>query len=235
MVVSNIAEPVMNNPVSVGSKWNMGPIYVPMNLRRICEQTQTNGVNWSIAPSFIVKAARAIQMIEVSRVLLTPEELHITDLKVGPEVASRVPICIFGVLWSQLVVCQPVQHIVVGQISGVCGKELLRLWPESWDTLGSVEKVDGETVCDVAVFYESEHIVVNVTEELNLGLDTPIVTVVLKGRVLIEQATVPAAHLMVGYLVAILNALLLQHLGGLAEEVHVDPIGDIPVFLRYLL
>lgn len=173
-------------------------------------------------------------MIEVSRILFSPEKLHITDLKVGPEVASRVSICSISVLWSQLVVRQPVQHIVVGQISRVRGKELLRLWPESGDTLGSVEKVDGETVCYVAVLYESEDIIINVTEKLNLGLDTPVVTVVLKGRVLIEEAAVPAAHLMVGDLIAILNALLLQHLGGFAEEVHVDPIGDIPVFLRYL-
>ena len=205
-----------------------------MNLRRICEQTQTNRVHGSIAPSFIVKATRAIQMIEISRILFSPEEFHVTDFEVGPEVASGVSICSIRVLWSQLVVRQPVQHIVVGQISGVRGKELLRLWPESWDTLGSVEKVDGETVCDVAVLDESEHIIIYVTEKLDLRLDAPVVTVVLEGWVLIEQTTVPAAHLMVGYLVAILNALLLQHLGGFAEEVHVDPIGDIPVFLRYL-
>ena len=46
----------------------------------------------------------------------------------------------------------------------------------------------------------------------------------------VEEAAVPAAHLVVGYHGAVLDVLLFEHAGGFVEEVAVDPGGDRPVF-----
>jgi hypothetical protein len=202
-----------------------------MNLGCVREETNTNRVYRSIAPSLVEETTRPIQMVEVSRILLAPEELHISDFEVGPEMAGRITISSLGVLRAKLVICEPVHHIVVRNIGGICGKELLGLGPKRWDTLRSVEKIDGETVCDIVVGHVTENVVVHVTEELDLGLDSPVVTVFGESGVLVEQATIPAAHLVVGDLVTILDILLLQDLRRLLEEIPINPLGDIPVLL----
>ena len=210
-------------------------VNIPMDLGRIREKTNTKRMHRSIAPSLVEEATRPVQIIKVSGVLLASEELHISDFKVGPEMTGRITICSLGVLGAELVIGDPIHHVVVRKIGGVCGEELLGLGPESWDTLRGVKEVDRETVRDVVVGHVAEDIVVNITEELDLRLDTPVVTVFGESRMLVEQATVPAAHLMVGHLVAVLYVLLLQDLRGLFEEVPVDPFGNVPVLLRYLL
>lgn len=114
-------------------------------------------------------------------------------------------------------------------------KELLRLGPKRRDTLGSVKQIDRKTVCLVVVLHVAKHVVVDVTEELNLGFNAPVVAGVLEGWVLVEHATVPATHLVVGQLFAVLDALLLQHRRRLFDDIIVDPFGHIPVFLWYQL
>ena len=44
-----------------------------------------------------------------------------------------------------------------------------------------------------------------------------------------EEAAVPAAHLVVGDLVRVLDVVLLQDLDRLLEEIHVDPVWSGPV------
>lgn len=174
-------------------------------------------------------------MIEVSRVLLTAEEVHITNLEVRPEMARRVAVGIPGMFRSKLVIRQPIHHVVVRHVGRVGRKELLRLGPQIRDTLRGIEEVDGEAIGDVVVGNVVEDIVIDVTEELDLGLNAPVVAVLLEDGMAVKHATVPATHLVVRDLVAVLDVLLLQNFGGLLEEIHVDPIGDAPVFLGYLL
>lgn len=49
---------------------------------------------------------------------------------------------------------------------------------------------------------------------------------------LVEHAAVPAAHLVVGDLISVLETLLFQELCGFFEEVHVDILRDVPVLFR---
>lgn len=78
----------------------------------------------------------------------------------------------------------------------------------------------------------SEDIVVNVAEEMNLGLDSPVVPCVLERRVLIEEATVPSTHLVVGDHLGVLHTLLLQELGRFIVVLSIDPGGGVPMFVR---
>ena len=46
--------------------------------------------------------------------------------------------------------------------------------------------------------YEGEWIVGYVAEEVDVRFDSPVISIVLQGRMLKEKATVPAAHVAVG-------------------------------------
>jgi hypothetical protein len=175
-----------------------------MNLVLILEQSQTNRMNRSITPSLVEETTGMIKEIKVRRVFVTAEELHITNLKVGPEMAGRVSIRIAGVVRSELVVSQPVHHIVIGEVRGIRCKELLCRRPQGWDTLGSIEQINRETISLVAILHEAEDIVIDVTKELDFGLHAPVVAIIFKRWVLVEHAAVPPAHLMVGYLIGVL-------------------------------
>lgn len=117
-------------------------------------------------------------------------------------------------------------------VLGMCFEELEGFGPEGGDALGRVVQVDGEAVSLVVVVHVAEDVVVDVAEEVHIGLDAPVVARVLQGWVPVEEAAVPAAHLVVGDHVAVLDALLREHLGALPEEVVVDPGGHGPVLLR---
>ena len=79
------------------------------------------------------------------------------------------------------------------------------------------------------VLHVAEDVVVDVAEEVDLGFDAPVVTGVEEGGMLVEHAAVPAAHLVVGIFVGVLDVLFFEDLGGFFEEVVVDPWGDGPV------
>ncbi len=107
--------------------------------------------------------------------------------------------------------------------------EFLGLRPQRWYTLGRVVKVYSEAVGLVVVLHPAEYIVVYVAEEMYLWLNAPVVANVFEGRVFVEHAAVPSAHLMVRYEGTVLDILFLQHFGGLIEEVAVDPVGNCPM------
>jgi hypothetical protein len=77
----------------------------------------------------------------------------------------------------------------------------------------------------------TEHVVVNVAEKVDVGLNAPIVLRVVQSRVLVEQATVPSTHLVVRDLVGVLDAVLLEDLDRLLVKVIVDPRRDLPVLV----
>ena len=95
-----------------------------------------------------------------------------------------------------------------------------------------VVEVDGEAVGLVAVLHKAEDIIVDVAEEVNLWLNTPVVLHVLEGGVVVEQTRVPAAHLVVAQHVRVLDVVFLEDICALAEQIIIDPAGDFPVFFR---
>lgn len=169
-------------------------------------------MNGSITPAFVEESTGAIQVLEVRFVLFAAEEVKIADFEVGPEVAGGVSIGALGVLGTGHVIRNPLPHVVVAEVRRIGGEESLSLGPKGRDTLWCVIEVDGETVGLVAILHVSEHIVVDVAEELDIGLNAPVVAVACESRVLVEHAAVPATHLVVGDLGAVLDVLFLQHL-----------------------
>lgn len=89
------------------------------------------------------------------------------------------------------------------------GDEFGGLRPQCRDRCGSIVEVDGEAIGLIVVCHEAEDIVVNVAEEVYLGLDAPVELGVLQRRVFVKEATIPATHLMVGFQVGILNVIML--------------------------
>lgn len=169
----------------------------PVNLALVLKQTQRDTVHGSVAPAFVKEAASLVEVLKVLLVDLAAPKLHVGDFKVAPEVAGREALCGLVVLGTLDVVRHPLVGTVLVDIVRVLGEELLRLGPQRRQRLGVVVQVDGEAVCLVIVLHVAEDIVVDVAEEVHLGLDAPVVTHVLEGRLLVEHAAVPAAHLMV--------------------------------------
>lgn len=166
-------------------------------------------MNRRIAPTLVEETAGPVQVLEVGLIFLAAEEVHVTDLKVGPEVACRVPVRTLGVLRTDLVIRDPFQHVALAQVRRVRGHELLGLRPKGLDGLRSVVEVDGKAVRFVVVLHIPKHVVIDVAEELDLGLNAPVVPITLQRRVLVEHAAVPTTHLVVRQLRGILNVLLL--------------------------
>lgn len=172
-------------------------MHLPMNPARVLEETHTDGVDGRITPSFVEETTCAVEEVEILLILLASEEFHITNLEVRPKVTGRVSIRCLRVIRA-LIVRQPVPHVIVREVVGMRREELLRRRPQSWYTLRSIEQVDREAVGLVVILHVPEHIIVNVAEELNLGLDSPVVAGILEGWMFVEHATVPTAHLVVG-------------------------------------
>ena len=99
----------------------------------------------------------------------------------------------------------------------VCDHEFFGFRPECGQALRRIVEVDGEAVGLVVVFHVFEDVVVDVAEEVHLRLHTPVPSCVGERWVLVEEAAVPAAHLVVGGHVCVLDFLLFEDFGGFVE------------------
>lgn len=169
-------------------------------------------------------------MVEIVLIRLAPPKLHIRNLEITPEMARAIPIRIRIMQRPPRLIRHPIQRIIPMQILRVLREEFLRFGPQRGDGFGVVVEVDGEAVGLVVVVHVPEDVVVDVAEEMDLGLHAPVVAGVGQRGVFVEHAAVPAAHLVVGDEVGVLDALLFEHDGGFFEEGEVDPGGDVPVF-----
>lgn len=199
----------------------------------VLEQAQSDGMDGRVPPPLVEEAAGAVQVVEVILVRLAAPELHVGDLEVAPEMAGRVAVGLFVVAGAALLILEPGAggDGLVPDVLWVGLDEFERLGPEGGDGLGRVVQVDGEAVRLVVIVHVAEDVVVDVAKEVHVGLDAPVVARVFEGRVVVEEAAVPAAHLVVGDHVAVLDVLLGQYLGAFPEEVVVDPGGHGPVLL----
>lgn len=170
----------------------------PMDFTRILEQSQRDRMHGSVSPSLVEESPGAIQMLEIVLVCLAPPEFHVGNLEIAPEMTRRVAVGLDVMLRPPSAVLQPLARIVLALVFRVGGQELERLGPEGGDALRGVVQVDGEAVRFVAVGHIAEHVVVDVAEEVDLGLHAPVIPRVGEGRVMVEKAGVPAAHLVVG-------------------------------------
>lgn len=202
----------------------------PVNLASILEQAKGDAVHGGITPTLIEEAPSAIQVGKVVFVFLTAPEGEVGDFKVGPEMASTVTMGFDVVVGAAGAVDEPGHGIVFMDVFWMSSEELDGLGPQGRDGFGGVEKVDVEAVGLVVVLHVSEDVVVDIAEEFDVGLYSPVVLGVLEGRVAVEHATVPTAHLMVADLAGILDVVFFEDLCGFFIEVLADPAGHLPVF-----
>jgi hypothetical protein len=189
----------------------------PVDFARILKQTQRYAMYWCIAPSLIEESSGSVEMIEVILVSLTSPETHICDLEVGPEMACRIPISFIVVIGPSRAVRNPPLRIVLVQIFGVLSHKLDCLRPQAGNRVWRIVEVDSEAIRFVMIRHISEHIVIDVAEEMDLWFNTPVKLCVCESRMLVEQTAVPTAHLVVGFQAAILDIILLQDLGRFLE------------------
>jgi hypothetical protein len=190
-------------------------------------------MHWRIPPSLIEEPSCSIQMLEIVFVGLGTPEFHIRNLEVAPEVARAVPVGLNVVVWSSRTIHNPLSCIIRMLILGMRCHELLCLWPQGRYTLWRIVEIYSKSIGFIVILHPPKDIVVDFTEEMHFGLNAPIVANVLERRVFVEHATVPAAHLVVGYHRAILDFLLFQHLSRFVKQIAVYPVGNCPVLLRY--
>lgn len=145
-----------------------------MYLIAVLKQAQSNTMDWCVAPALVKEATRAVQVVKVVLIHFATPEIHISDLKVAPEMTGRVAVSFLVVQWPVGRVNEPLDCVVGVQVLGVFGDELKRLWPERLDRFGRVVDIDDEAVGLVVIFHVAEHVVVNVAEETICIINTTI-------------------------------------------------------------
>jgi hypothetical protein len=169
----------------------------PVDLALVFKQAECNAMDGRITPALVEKAASAVKVVEVVAILFTSPEAQVADFEVGPEVARRVAIGLPIVLWPPLFILQPLSRIVRVYIVRVISEELLRLWPQRRNTIRAIVDIDVETICLIVVLHPSEDVVVYIAEEVDVGLDAPVVLDILERRMLAEHTAIPSTHLVV--------------------------------------
>ena len=206
-------------------------LHIPVNTVGVLEESETDTVDGRIAPALIEETTGSVEMVEVVLVCLAPPESHVANFEVAPEMACRVAVRLGVVVRAADAISEPGHGIVLVDGIGVRSDELEGLGPKSFDGLGVIVEVDREAVGLVVVLHESEHIVIDIAEEVDVGLDAPIVLDVLERGVLVEHAAVPPAHLVVRSHLRILDTAIFEEFGRGILEVRVDPRWHFPVFL----
>ena len=190
---------------------------LPMDLALILKQPQRNAMHRRIPPPLVEETTGSIQVLEVVFIGFGTPKLHVRNLEIAPKMTRAVPVRFDIVFRPSLAIYHPLSRTILVQVFWMCRHELFSLWPQGWYGLRRIVKVDRKAVGLVVVAHPAENIVVNIAEEVYFRLHAPIVTDILKGRVFVEHATIPTAHLMVRYHGTVLNFLLFEHLGGLIK------------------
>ena len=129
------------------------------------------------------------------------------------------------------VVGKEAHRVALDNVLRVVLHPLLGALPQSGDGLDVFVQREGETVLLLVVGHELEGVVVNVTEELDAGLNTPVPLVIEHQGVAEEEAGFVATHVSVTDRVSV-DDLSGGHVGAhLGSLVLVDPLGERPVLL----
>jgi hypothetical protein len=148
----------------------IGNILEEVNLLLLKEKTSSNRVDRRITPSLIEETTILIERLEEIEVRLAAKPGQATNFKVGPEMALVVVLT--------AIVTEEAHGVTLSDVLGVVLHELLGAGPESRNGVNVLVEGENETVLLVVLVHDAEGIVVNVAEELDGGLDTPIIFVV---------------------------------------------------------
>lgn len=189
-----------------------------MNLFLLEHQTGGNGVDGGISPALVEETTVLVENVEEVRVGLRAEPVEVTNLKVGPKVASVVRLA--------TVVRQELHRVVLFNMLGVVLDKLLGAVPKCRDGLNVFVQAKNETVLLLVLNHEAERIVVDVAVKINGGLDAPVVVVVEHVLLVEEEARLEAAHVAVADGVAIDDLALGHVLAHLLGLFLVNPFGE---------
>lgn len=163
-----------------------------------------------------------IQPIKVPRIRLPTKEIQIPNLKVTKELAV----------------------IIVPAIRRIEQPRQIRLWmnqlrmrinkpprptPQARKTARIVEDIHIKAILEPIITHKAKHVVLDVAEEMHVGLHAPVVVVVREDRMSVEEAGVPAAHVAVGDHPALSYADGPEVFERVEEAAFVDPFGHRPV------
>ena len=126
-----------------------------------CEHRHTQSMDWSIAKAFIVKSASLVKPVEIFFVWFATPEVERTNFEVGKELAVVVFIAIRGIE-EPSEICFRVDEMRMS-----CGKSSCSC-PEGGEGACIVEDVHVEAILHIVITHESENIVINVAEIMNL-------------------------------------------------------------------
>lgn len=130
------------------------------------------------------------------------------------------------------VVTEESHRVVLGNVLGVVGHKLLGAVPESRNGINVLVERENEAVLLVVLVHDTEGVVVDIAEELDRGLNTPVVLVVHHDLLSEEETRLESAH------VAVADGVTVDDLAGghiltnLLGLLLVNPLRERPVLLR---
>lgn len=183
--------------------------------------TSRDRVHRSVAPTLVEESTVVVEGVEEIDVSIAAEPVEVTNLEVGPEVAVVVGLAV--------VVAEEGHGVVLGNVLGELLHEALDTVPQSGDRLDVFVQTQHERVLLAIIGHELERVVIDVTEELNAGLDAPVPLVVKHQLVTEEEARLVATHVAVADGVAVDDILLLHLIAHLGRLGSVDPRREGPL------
>jgi len=130
------------------------------------------------------------------------------------------------------VVAQEAHRVAFGDMFRMCLGEVLHAIPQRRNSLDILVETQDEAVLLPVVAHIPEGVVVDVTEEIDAWLNTPVPFKLIHQGVTEEEARLEPAHMSVTDGVSV-NDLPLRHIfPDLARLLLIDEVGEGPVFCR---
>jgi hypothetical protein len=196
----------------------VGDILEEVNLLLLKEKTSSDRMDRSITPSLVEETTVLVKRLEEIEVRLASEPGQATNLKVGPEMALVVVLT--------TVITEETHRVVGRDMLGVVLHELLGASPEGRNGVDVLVKRENKTVLLVVLVHDTEGVVVDVAEELDGGLNTPVVFVVHHELLSEEETGLESAHVTVADGVTVDDLALMHILTDLAGLLLVNPLRE---------
>ena len=203
------------------------------------EHGHTQGMDRRIAKSFIVEAPASVQPVKVLFIRFASKEVEAADLEVGEELTVVIVTAIARVQ-------QPVEVGVGMDKFGMGVDEGARAGPERGKGAGVIEDIHVEAVLHVVVAHETEDVVVDITEivdlwnidqfespigqrrmkscQMYIRFHSPIPVKVSQPRMLVEEPAIPPTHVPVADHPSLTNADCAKVFKTVHEPAFVNPV-----------
>lgn len=236
---------IIPESLSVGAvcEWNVPvtDIVEEVNLLFGEEKRGCDGVDRSISPSLIKEAAFVIKVLEEITVCLGTQPVQVTNFEVGPLVRLATETWRESLETHKMAVVVGVSTIVANKAHRIAFynifwlffDEFLHAVPQCRNCFHIFKQTQHERVLFVVVGHEFESIIVNITKELNAGLNAPVPLILQHKRLLKEEARLEPTHVPVAHGIAIDDLPLTHILTDCCSLVCVNPLWKGPMLFTY--